>query len=845
VSDLLLLQRAFNAWPDREKVTSLLSADHPRLASAISGSPPVGEADIATLVRDLLRTWQTQASQLELPLALTVPADAPWPTQAAWRRASVRVVPSPKANYLRIAGVDPWSPEWLLADEAADAYPAGRELRRPVDLRNGDPIWVTYTRLPDYRSLEQREAVRAVLVSPPDATILVCLPTGSGKSLVALLAALSPDVTNGVTVVVVPTVSLAIDQEERLREHLFRLGASDADGSFAFHHGLTTPARAELYKRIRNGQQRVVFTSPEAACGVLGEVLGEAADSGYIAQFVIDEAHTVASWGAEFRPDFQMLAGVRRQLLVRARRGGLTFRTILMTATATEADVETLTDLFVESGRQLVICGAAALRPELSYWAAKCADREERSERVLESVMHLPRPLFVYTSTKDDARNIFALLSDNGFHRVALVTGDSTEDERRSAVRALRGDAVQLPTADIAVGTSAFGLGIDIPDVRSVVHACLPESIDRYFQEVGRAGRDGRAAAGYLLWTRDDEDVAAYLNEEKLIGVPLARERWSAMVATSTAEDGILWVPLDALRIGLQDTSDENKRWNARTLALMAKTKLVTIVGARREDRRDFIGVRLERHDLRAASSWEEVETFRRQSRATRREQLAGVVAIANGAGVCDALRETYDVAPSSRRTAALAVDDACGGCIGCRAYGERLPAAPPLPVPPPPVQQRLSDGLGDFLQGRDFVLVTDDGSDGFDRRLARAIACLSRAGIRHVVGSRSLANSRAVVRELDALVLELGLRAPLWTEPRELVEGGVELAALPTLLLVGPEEADDPLARVLLSSRVLPRPNIAVLPAGYRSWERRDMTVREMYPASLRVADLPEEVAC
>jgi hypothetical protein len=92
---------------------------------------------------------------------------------------------------------------------------------------------------------------------------------------------------------------------------------------------------------------------------------------------------------------------------------------------------------------------------------------------------------------------------------------------------------------------------------------------------------------------------------------------------------------------------------------------------------------------------------------------------------------------------------------------------------------------------------------------------------------------------------LELGLRAPLWTEPRELVEGGVELAALPTLLLVGPEEADDPLARVLLSSRVLPRPNIAVLPAGYRSWERRDMTVREMYPASLRVADLPEEVAC
>src|SRR5262249_1665206 len=157
-----------------------------------------------------------------------------------------------------------------------------------------------------------------------------------------------------------------------------------------------------------------------------------------------------------------------------------------------------------------------------------------------------------------------------GLRRLVVVTGDSTEDERRSAVRALRGDADHLPTADIAVGTSAFGLGIDIPNVRSVIHACLPESVDRYFQEVGRAGRDGRAAAGYLLWTTEDEDVAEHLNEEKLIGVPLARRRWSAMVAASQEEAGIVWVPMDSLRIGLLDTSGENERWNARTLALMA-----------------------------------------------------------------------------------------------------------------------------------------------------------------------------------------------------------------------------------------------------------------------------------
>jgi ATP-dependent DNA helicase RecQ len=514
-----------------------------------------------------------------------------------------------------------------------------------------------------------------------------------------------------------------------------------------------------------------------------------------------------------------------------------------MTATATEADVETLTDLFVEVGRQLVVCGAAALRPELAYASARCSSRDERKARVLEAVMNLPRPLFIYTSTKEDARELHALLLDNELRRVVVVTGDSTEEERRSAVRTLRGDAARLPIADIAVGTSAFGLGIDIPDVRAVIHACLPESVDRYYQEVGRAGRDGQAASGYLLWAPEDEDIATRLNDEKLITVALARQRWSAMLAESVDENGILWVPLDALRIGLLESSDENKKWNARTLSLMARTRLIRIVGARHEQQRHFIGVQLERDDLGAASSWDEVETFRRSSRSVRREQLARVVAIAGGAGVCDALRETYDVAPSTRRTAALAVDDACGGCAGCRVLGERLPAAPPLPIPPPPVEEVLSEELSNFLQGRDHVLVTDDGHDESSRNLARSIACLARLGVRHIIGSRSLASSRSIARQLDDLVQELGRRAPLWTEATELVDGFAALAALPTLLVVDVKDPDEASYRQLLSSRSLPRPYIAVLPADYRSWERRDMTVREMYPASLWVTDLPEAV--
>jgi ATP-dependent DNA helicase RecQ len=842
VIDLIALQRALDAWPDNDRVVGLLSRTAPRLASALGPDQQVGPADIASLLRDVLREWQVGERSVGLPSPLRVPAAPPWPDPGVWEATGVQVAPGQVEGTRRIVGVKAWEPDWLpVGDEAPDTYPASREDRRPLDPRPGDPMWVSYTGLADYRSLEQREAVRSVIVSATDATILVCLPTGSGKSLVGLLAALRPDVTNGTTVVIVPTVSLAIDQEEQFRSHLARLRASDATDAFAFHSGLDLPTRIAMFNRIRSGQQRVVFTSPESACGVLGEVLGDAADAGYLTQLVIDEAHTVASWGAEFRPDFQMLAGVRRQLLARAKEAGHAFRTLLMTATATQPDVDTLTDLFTEPGAQLVVCGAVALRPELAYWSARSDDVIRRRERVLEAVLHLPRPIFIYTSTREDANEIYTLLADAGVRRAVIVTGETNEQGRRAAVRALRGDATHLPTADIAVGTSAFGLGIDIPDVRSVIHACLPESVDRYYQEVGRAGRDGRAAAGYLLWTPGDENVARSLSEEKLIGVPLARERWAAMLRASAQSDDVLWVPLDALRIGLADASDENEKWNARTLALMARAGLASLVGAKHDEGRHFIGVKLGRHDLGAASAWDEVELVRRRSISVRRQQLAAVLGIARGGGVCEVLSEIYSVPRSPTRTASLAAQEECGGCNGCRSLGSRLPATPPVPVAPPPVLASPGDAMGRLLQGRAMVALTDAGGEGWERRYARAVGYLCGIGARHVVCSRALVSSRAMSRELGELVLALGERAPLTTEPEELLDGAT-LAALPTVFLLPPEDTNGTLSYLVGQSRALPRPLMVVLADHCTSWERPDMTVREMHPAAPRLEDLWEE---
>jgi hypothetical protein len=344
-----------------------------------------------------------------------------------------------------------------------------------------------------------------------------------------------------------------------------------------------------------------------------------------------------------------------------------------------------------------------------------------------------------------------------------------------------------------------------------------------------------------LLWEEEDEPIARRLSEEKLITVSLARQRWAAMLREAESEGDVLWVPLDALRIGLLDPSIENRKWNARTLALMARVGLVRMLGARHDEGRHFIGLRLRRHDLSTAAGWANVENFRRASMATRAKQLERVLAVARGAGVCDALEETYTVSPAESRTAALVPDDACGGCSGCRC-DRPLPAVPPSPIAPPPVAKTLSESLTAILGGRNLVLITDDGESDWERRYARlAVGSLCRLGVRHVVSGQALARSRAMRRQFEELVFELGLLAPMWTAARELLEPGTRLASLPTLVLVAPGEEREESAHRVLSAHSLPRPLFAVVPEQLRSEERPDMTVREMYPAALRLRDLEE----
>ena len=367
-----------------------------------------GPGDLAGLVRDALRRHLLEEGRRELPWPVVVPAVDPWPDVAMWAAGGITAAPGSTPGTLRIIAVAGWRPGWMRDDHVGDLdeFAAGRTLRQLDHAVRADPVWEQATGLAHYRSLAQRQAVRTLLSSAEDATVLVLLPTGSGKSLVGLTHPLT--VGGGmVSVVVVPTTSLALDQELQLRECLGRVHAPDAHLDFAFHSGLSAGVRQEIRDRVRTGGQRVVFTSPEALFGPLGEVDSQqAARQGRLGQFVLDEAHMATTWGAGFRPEYQTLGAFREELIGATRESGHNFRTILMTATATRRDVETLWRTFGRDGRPLVAGGAVALRAELAFEAAECEDAPTRRERVQEALRYLPRPIFVYATKKDDVADL-------------------------------------------------------------------------------------------------------------------------------------------------------------------------------------------------------------------------------------------------------------------------------------------------------------------------------------------------------------------------------------------------------------------------------------------------------
>ncbi len=527
----------------------------------------VGPGDLAALLRQgMLRC---NLARGELP-ELRVPQGPAWPDEPTWRLFNCAATTAGSRHYLVRAG--PWKPAWLDADASDVVNDAIREApRRPSRAVRADPRVTEYTGHVHYFSPGQREAVRAAFLMPAGSAMVVNLPTGAGKTLAFQLPALVAAPEGGLTVVVVPTVALARDQEERFR----RLLGEHAQGrlwnsmALAYHGGLDEESKSAIRTGIRSGGVPIVFVSPEAAVGALRGPLFDAARQGRLRNFAIDEAHIVSQWGQQFRPEFQSIAGLRDALLASCPPGA-GFRTLLLSATLTGESFQTLRELFGQGGVQLV--SELALRPEAGFLLHSATSESQRADCIMDALRHLPRPLILYTTLREHAEHWYERLCQAGFRRIRLVRGGDLADAHGEAT--LRGWRER--TLDVVVATSAFGLGVDQAEVRSVVHACLPENIDRYYQEVGRAGRDGNAAVALLVSTPEDLRTAERLANEKLITVDRAFERWDAMWLRRrrSSQDRYI-LSLDDRPPDLADTSDANASWNLRILVLMARAGLI------------------------------------------------------------------------------------------------------------------------------------------------------------------------------------------------------------------------------------------------------------------------------
>lgn len=570
--EFALLRRALRAWPDTPPAPDQASTPVRRLIgaarAAAAGPSRVGPADLAVLVRHVLRT----ADEIGDEGVIELPSAGPWPDQAVLGKHCLTQVESDVG--WRSVVASPWRPQWLSTegDPAMAVYRGAWERPRALSGIPADPFFTHLTGFDEYRSPGQREAVRSLLTSDPGATVIAALPTGSGKSLVAYLDALVPR-GSGCTVVVVPTTSLALDQERAFSELAAALGRrGEHPSELAYYGELDEGARKAMRDRIRGGEQRIVFTSPESVVQSLSPALFDAAAGGRLRLFVVDEAHIVAEWGADFRPAFQALGALRRGLTI-AQGTERPFRTLLLSGTLTDDGIETLRMIFGEPGRSPIIVPAIDLRAEPGYWVHSAGTSDERAEQILDAVRNLPRPLILYTTKVDQAKRWHGTLQDEGFLRSELVVGETRVAARRAVIEHLRGGEV-----DLVVATSAFGLGVDQPDVRAVVHACLPETLNRWYQEVGRGGRDGAPSVAILATAPEDDQVSKSLADTRLITLERGRERWEAMIERAGPLGGDRFkLPLFASPPDLSGDNDENRRWNLRLLLVMARARLLEV----------------------------------------------------------------------------------------------------------------------------------------------------------------------------------------------------------------------------------------------------------------------------
>jgi ATP-dependent DNA helicase RecQ len=386
----------------------------------------------------------------------------------------------------------------------------------------------------DFRT-PQLPALEAVL-SRRDA--LIVLPTGGGKSICFQVPALC---LPRLTVVVSPLISLMADQVQALE----RRGVAAT-----FLNSTLPPDEADArVERIRHGEIRLLYVAPERlAAGSATRLLREVG----VDLLAVDEAHCVSEWGQDFRPSYLKLAAIRREI------GNP--QAVALTATATPGVRRDIAKLLELRNPEVVVGGFD--RPNLTFRVARVESEAARNQAMVRALREIHDPSVVYAATRRQVEQVTRILSSGGVHAVSYHAG-LTPDRRARAQDDFMGGSVRA-----IVATNAFGMGIDKPDVRLVLHYLHSGSLEDYYQEAGRAGRDGAASTCLLLFNTHDRQVHDRMRDHGYVAPDDMRQVW-LLLATSSR--GRRPVPLDVPFITSRLTSGVTPETVTRALSILTE----------------------------------------------------------------------------------------------------------------------------------------------------------------------------------------------------------------------------------------------------------------------------------
>ena len=324
----------------------------------------------------------------------------------------------------------------------------------------------------------QQEVIRSVLAGKD---CLCVMPTGGGKSLCYQLPAVSRD---GLTLVVSPLIALMKDQVDSLRA--LGLRATFVNSTLPL---IEQQARLEA---MSNGQFDLVYVVPER---FRSPRFVDAVKASNLQLIAVDEAHCVSEWGHDFRPDYAKLGRYRAQL------GYPT--TIALTATATAAVRQDIVELLQLRDPSVFVTGFS--RENLHYEVRQAGTKRAKQAAVVELLRQYDGPAIIYAATRSGCEEVAQAISGRSRRRVGVYHAGLPPDERRRSQDALMNNEI-----DVIVATNAFGMGIDKSDIRLVIHYNLPSTIEAYYQESGRAGRDGQPSRCVLLYSRSDRRIQEF-----------------------------------------------------------------------------------------------------------------------------------------------------------------------------------------------------------------------------------------------------------------------------------------------------------------------------------------------